>query len=574
MQFLSPVKNQELAAIFEDLADLEEIEGNKWGAISYRRVSASILALSEDINLYRERNQLKQIDGVGDAIEKKIIQFLETGAIQKHQEMLKKYPVDFANLRKIQGLGSKTIAVLYRELGVKNIEDLKNAIKEHRISELKGFTVKTEEKLKKGLEIVEKVSGRKLLADVYDYIHGLADSLKKTGFFEVATIAGSTRRMKETVGDIDILAVSKTPEKAVQAFISMPETKGIIVKGETKVTVVLDIGLTCDLRLLDAESYGAALQYFTGSKEHNIVMRDLAIQKGLKLNEYGLFREDVKVAGRTEEEVYRTIGLDWIPPELRENAGEIDAAFNHRLPDLVKFEDVKGDFHTHTARTDGISTIEDLAEKASSLGLSYIVVTDHSKSLKVANGLDEQGYTDLFRDIDRYNESSEKIKLLKGTEMEILKDGTLDLKLGILEQMDFVMGAMHQWVGPDRKQNTDRMVNAINSGMLDVVAHPTGRLIGTREPHNIDFDMVFEACRENGVALEVNGSAERSDLPPDLIRRAREYGLKFTLGSDTHRPEHMKYLKFAVAIARRGWLSKDQILNTSGPDKIRNFRHK
>ncbi len=568
------MKNQDLAGVFEDLADLSEIDNDKWGAIAYRRVAASIAKLSEDIVVYYERGTLRSIDGVGSAIEKKIIQFIESGEIEKHQEMLSKYPVDFANLRKIQGLGSKTIAVLYRELGIKNIEDLKGAIEAHRIRDLKGFTEKTEDKLRRGIEIVSRVSGRKLLASAYDYVHGLAEELEKSGFFDKVTVAGSTRRLKETIGDADILVTSKDPAGGIEFFLSMNQTREIIVRGESKVTVVLDIGLTCDLRILEPSSYGAALQYFTGSKEHNIRMRDLAIQTGLKLNEYGLFRGDEQVAGETEESVYSRLGLDWIPPELRENAGEIEAAMDHTLPDLVRFEEVKGDYHTHTKRTDGIGTIKDLADQAERLGLKYVVVTDHSRSLPVAHGLDEAGYMDLYREIDSFNEQRSSVKILKGTEMEILKDGSLDLDKELLAQMDFVMAAMHQWTSQDRAKNTERMVGAIESGMVDVIAHPTGRLIGTREPYNIDFERVFQACRDNAVALEINGFAERSDLPSDLVRRAKEFGLKFTLGSDTHRPEQMRFLEFATSIGRRGWLTGNDVLNTRDPEDLLKFRHR
>lgn len=559
--------------MFEELADLEEIEGNRWGAIAYRKVSASILKLTEDISAYGRRGELRTIDGVGTAIEKKILQYLESGQIEKLDEMKKKYPVDFSGLRKVQGLGSKTIAALYNSLGVRNIEDLRKAIESHQISSLKGFTEKTEEKLRRGLEIVSASAGRLLLANTFDYIQEMAENLRKSGFFQKVTVAGSTRRMKETIGDVDILVTSDVPSSGIDYFLSLKNVREIIVRGESKVTVSLDIGITCDLRIIDAESYGAALQYFTGSKEHNIRMRDIAIQKGLKLNEYGLFRGNESIAAGEEDQVYQALGLQPVPPELRENSGEIEAAIEGKLPGLLELSDIKGDFHTHTNRTDGFGTLDDLYAQARLMRLEYVIITDHSKSLPVAKGLDSKRFHDLFNDIDMFNRKAEGFMFLKGIEMEILRDGSLDMDRGTLSKMDFVMAAMHQWASSDMEENTSRIVKAVESGQIDVLAHPTGRLIGTREPYRIDFDSVFQACRDSSVALEINGFAERSDLPSDLVMRAREYGLKFSLGSDTHKPEQMKYLKFACSIARRGWLGKNDILNVRSPEELKKFRH-
>lgn len=561
--------NRELASIFEEMGDIEEIEGNRWESIAYRRVALSIGTLSEDIKEIYKRGELRKIDGVGKAIELKIIEFIENGKISKHEEMKKKYPVDFTTLGKIQGLGPKRIAVLYRELNVRNIDDLKKAAEDDEISKLSGFGEKSQESIKKNIDTFLKTgSSRLVLGYYYDQFYSILEKLKANRHFIRADIAGSVRRMKDTIGDLDILAVCDNPSECVKYFLSLDEVGSTIVSGETKVSVQLDIGINCDLRMVPLESYGAALQYFTGSKEHNIRTRDIAISKGMKLNEYGLFRDDTMVAGDSEEEVYKELGLEWVPPELRENMGEIEASASRKMPTLLKNEDVLGDFHTHTDESDGRSTLEEMINAARGLGYKFIVISDHSVSLKIANGLDEKRFRKQFNDIDEMNEKYEDIKILKGVELEILKDGSLDLPDTLLAEMDFVIGGLHQNISDDIKSNTDRFIKAIRSGLISTIAHPTGRLIGTREPYRIDFPRVFAACEENKVAIEINGFPERSDLPFDLVKKASGYKVDFSLGSDSHSTEHLKYLRFAVAVARRGWLAKDRVLNCMEIDKV------
>lgn len=561
--------NRELALIFEEMGDIEEIEGNRWESIAYRRVALSIGTLSEDVKEIYRRGELKEIDGVGKSIELKIIQYIEEGKISKYEEMKKKYPVDFTILRKIQGLGPKRIAVLYRELGIKNIEDLKEAVEEDRISTLSGFGEKSQESIRKNIEIYLRTgSSRLVLGYYYGQFTAILDKLLKSGHFSRADIAGSVRRMRDTIGDLDILAVCDNPAECVDYFLSLDEVHSTVVRGETKVSVLLDIGINCDLRIVPLESYGAALQYFTGSKEHNIRTRDIAISRGMKLNEYGLFRDDSIVAGGTEEEVYRALGLEWIPPELRENMGEIEAASEGKLPDLIRAEDVLGDFHTHTSESDGRSSLEEMVSAAADFGHEFIAITDHSVSLKIANGLDEKRFRKQFSNIDRLMEKYKQISILKGVELEILKDGSLDLPEGILKEMDFVIGGLHQNISEDIKINTNRFVKAIESGHISTIAHPTGRLIGTREPYRIDFPRVFEACENNNVAIEINGFPERSDLPYDLVKKAMEYKVNFSLGSDAHSTEHLKFLNFSVAVARRGWVTKDRVLNCRKQEKL------
>lgn len=555
--------NRELASIFEDLADMEEIEDNKWKSLAYRKVAASISLLPEDIVEIYRRKSLRNIPGVGESIEKKIIEYIETGKISKHEELMSKLGVDLDSMRNIQGLGPKRIMALYNALGIRNLDDLMKEIRMDRVSSVPGFGAKSQNNLDKAIQLyLSNGSDRVPIALIYDDIQIFAEKLRKSGHFMNVEIAGSVRRFKETIGDIDILVSSTDPSGAGDYFTSLKEVRHTNVKGDTKISVLLDIGLNCDLRIVEQKSLGAALQYFTGSKEHNIRVRDIAIKAGMKLNEYGLYRGNRSVAGATEQSIYKSLGMVWIPPEMRENMGEIEASLEGKLPSLVDFEDVNGDFHVHTNATDGFSTLEEIIEAAKLLGHKFIAITEHSKSLKIAKGMDEKGFRERNALIDSMNEKEAGIRILKGVELEILKGGELDLPPSVLEDMDVVIGAFHQGISDDLEINTSKLINAINSGLLTTIAHPTGRLIGYRDPIKLNFDRIFNACEENDVAIEINGQPTRSDLPYNLVKKAREYGINFTLGSDAHSTSQLKYLKFATAIAKRGWLEKKDILNT------------
>jgi DNA polymerase (family 10) len=367
--------------------------------------------------------------------------------------------------------------------------------------------------------------------------------------------------MRESIGDVDMLASSTRRREASEAFIGSEFVSGVVVAGESKITVNLKIGITCDLRFIDADSIGAALQYFTGSKDHNVHLRDLAVSKGYKLNEYGLFKGENRIAGRDEKSIYENLGLEFIEPELRENTGEIEAALNGTLPDIVKYEDIKSDLHMHTNDSDGRNSLEEMLERAKKNGLEYLAMTNHSAGLKIAHGLDPERFSELNA---RIEEESKKLGIpaLKGVELEILRDGSLDLTGNTLDRMDYVLAALHQYISQDRKENTDRVVKAIQSGRVNAIAHPTGRLIGTREPYNIDLDTVIEKCLENHVFIEINGFPERSDLPADIVRRVQNAGVRFALGSDAHGVADLRFIRFATAIARRGWLTPDKVVNT------------
>jgi DNA polymerase (family 10) len=559
------VSNKDLADKLYDIADILEIQDTKWEPRAYRNAALTISGLSEDITVIYKKGKLLELEGVGKSIAGSIQEYIETGKIKKYEELRKKYPIDFTTFRKIRGLGPKRVYSLYKNLNIKNVHDLRISLDKHNIRKLEGFGPKSEEDIMKNLESFMNVKNdRLLLGYVIDYVDNLTNKLLKSGLFEDVKVAGSIRRMKETIGDIDILAISDKPDKCMDFFSRMDEVKEVIVKGPTKTTVSLGIGTTCDIRILQKKSFGAAMQYFTGNKEHNVKVRKIAISRGLKLNEYGLFNGKKVVSAEDEREVYKKLGIDWIPPELRENTGEIEAAQSHSLPKIVEYDELIGDMHVHTRDSDGMNSLEEMAIAAEKNGSKYIALTNHSKSLPVAHGLDEKRFSEFNIQVDKFNDSEGQIRLLKGVEIEILKDGSLDLNDSCLAGMDFVIGALHQNLRMGSKELTTRLIKAINSGRINTVAHPMDRLIGEREKLKLDFERVLEACKKNDVLLEINGYPERSDLPFDLVRKAKEFGVKFSLGSDSHRIEHLRFIKLAGAIARRGWLGKNDVINTLG----------
>ena len=554
--------NQDLSGMFDEMADMEELEGNRWQSLAYRKVSASIQTLGEDITDIYRRGKLREIDGVGDAIEKKIVQFIEHGTIDKYDDLKKKYPIDFLSLKKIQGLGPKKIFVLYSSLGVRNVEDLIKVIEDGKISGLPGFGSKSESNLQKSVKTYLLSGSRRLfLADVYDYVSGMRKKLLESGLFTTVEIVGSCRRMRETVGDVDILAVSDRSSDSMDLFSGLPEVDALINRGPSKMTAVLKIGLNCDFRLFPKDSIGAAMQYFTGSKSHNIRLRDIAISKGMKLNEYGLFTGDKQIAGSDESSVYNGLGMSWIEPELRENMGEIEAAISHDLPKLIAYKEVRGDLHCHLAVSGEKTTLEDLAKAASHNKLEYIAVI-------VNPGLGDAGAEEKKRAISNLLERAGKIndsgsfKIITGIETEIKRDGSPEENYDILKKVEFVLGYINDGISTDAGENTRRMLSGIESGMITGIAHPTGRIIGKQEGFPMDMDRIFQSCSDNHVLLEIDGFPERSDLPFDLVRRAKDYNVRFLLGSDSKDPLELRYLRFATAIARRGWLQKEMVVNS------------
>ncbi len=555
------MKNKELADIFDKWADILEFMGdNPYHIRAYRNAARLIRDLSEDIEVLAKEGKLSQLPGIGQRLQAKILEFLRTGKIEEFERLKQQVPDTIFTLLDIPGVGPKTVKLLYEKLGVRSIEDLKRAIERGDLLKLPGFGPKKVEKIKKGIELYEKSGGRILLGVAVFIADRIVSQLKEHSAVERISVCGSTRRMKETVGDIDILASGKNNLEIIEAFVNLPNVKEVLWKGTKKATVIVEEGEQVDLRVIEPDSYGAALQYFTGSKAHNIHLRTICLKLGYKLNEYGLFKGEERIAGKTEEEIYSALGMDTPPPEIREDTGEIEAALEHKLPNLVGYDEIRGDLHIHSNWSDGASTIEDYVKKAIEMGYRYIAISDHSKSLKVANGLSEEDLLRRNYEIDKLNEKySGKIKILKGAEVDILPDGSLDYSDEILSQLDFVIAAIHSRFNQD---NTERILKAINNPYVNAIAHPTGRIIGQREGYPLDLERIMKAAVETGTALEVNSYYNRLDLRDAHCRLAKKFNVKLVINTDSHHVDHMWMIKLGVGTARRGWVEGKDVINT------------
>ncbi len=553
------MKNKELADIFDKWADILEFMGdNPYHIRAYRNAARLIRDLSEDIEVLAREGKLSSLPGIGQRLQAKILEFLRTGKIEEFEKLKSKVPDTIFTLLDIPGVGPKTVKLLYDKLGIRSLEDLKRAIERGDLLKLPGFGVKKVEKIRKGIELLEKSGGRILLGVAVFIADRIVEQLKEHSAVERISVCGSTRRMKETVGDIDILATGKNLD-IIEAFVSLPNVREVLWKGTKKATVIVEEGEQVDLRVIEPESYGSALQYFTGSKAHNIHIRTICLKKGYKLNEYGLFKGDKKIAGRTEEEIYEALGMDTPPPELREDMGEIEAALEHRLPSLIDYGDIRGDMHIHSDWSDGASSIEGIALKAIEMGYEYIAICDHSKSLKVAGGLTEEEVRERNKEIDKLNAKlNGKLRILKGMEVDILPDGTLDYSNDLLSELDFVVAAVHSRFSRD---NTERILKAMENPYVNVIAHPTGRVIGQREGYPVDIEAVIKKAAETGTALEVNAYYNRLDLRDSHCRIAVRHGVKLVISTDSHHVDHMWMVKLGVGTARRGWVEKKDVLN-------------
>ncbi len=556
------MKNRELARIFLRIADTIELKGgDRFRAIAYRRAAATLEDLTEDIQIVAQEGRLQELYGVGKAIASKIEEYLKTGRMRKYEKELKGIPEELLDLLAIQDLGPKTLALAHKELGIRNLEDLKRVVNDGTLAKLSRIGEKKAENIRKGIENFEKSRERMAISEATEISGETVEYLKACPEVEQVTPAGSLRRMKETVGDIDILATGNNGEKIVDYFTSYARTERVLASGGTKGSILVRANgemRQVDLRILPRESFGAALQYFTGSKEHNIKLRRIARERGLKISEYGVFRGKDRMAGRTEEEVYKTVGLPFIPPELREDRGEIEAGFKRELPCLVEQSDIKGDLHVHTNHSDGTSTILEMAKFAESLNYQYVAICDHSRSVKYAGGLSEDKLRKQIDEIDKLNTQS-KVRILKGTEVDILKDGSLDFSDNLLEELDIVVAAIHTGF----KQNvTDRIIKAIENRNVDIIAHPSGRLINRREGYEVDLEAIINSARKFGKILELNACPDRLDLNDQNLRRAKEARVKISIGTDAHAATEMRWMRFGVGIARRGWLEKNDVINT------------
>ncbi len=564
------MKNRELAQLLHEMSILLEVEGkDRFKPRAYARAARAVSSLGEDIESIAARGELTDIPGVGKSIAKKIEEYLRTGRIEKLEALREKIPVKVAELEAIPGVGPKTIKTLYESLGVTDLDSLEAAIREGRLKGLRGIGTKTIEQISEGIALVRAGMSRVLLSDALALAESLVEHIRSQVPVKRIDIAGSVRRRKETIGDIDILVCADDGEAVAGALMNSPETADVLVHGDTKTSVRLRGGTQVDLRLLAEESYGAGLQYFTGSKDHNVHLRSIAMRKGLRLNEYGLFDKDRMVAGREEQDIYSTLGLQFIPPELREDRGEIEAAQKNELPILISPNDIKGDLHVHTNQSDGANTLEEMVTAAEVLGHEYLCISDHSKSLTIAGGLDEGGLLRQMDRIDELNASGRwRVRILKGIEVDILPSGELDLDDSVLSQLDVVVASVHSHLKDDRATMTERVVTALGNRHVDILGHPTGRMLLRRPRIEIDLERVFEAARENQVIMELNSHPVRLDLNDANLRLAKEMGLLIAINTDSHRTQELENLRFGVAQARRGWLTAEDVINTRSVDDL------
>lgn len=563
-----PVTNTRIARILAELADVLEVGGtDSFRVRAYRTAARRLEGLGESaahVATTGGVKALKELPSIGEAMAKKIVEIVETGTLAKLDEARKKVPHELTDLLGIEGLGPKKLHVLHRELGVGDLVDLERVLAEGRVAELAGFGKRSEQKLNAAIERFRRHLGRYRRADVEPVASELRAALLALPGVRRVEVAGSFRRGRETIGDVDLLAIADDPPLVMRAFASASGVEDVIVSGETKTSIRLTGGLQVDLRIVDEESFGAALHYFTGSKEHNVRIRGMARDVGLKINEYGVFRGDERIAGGREEEVYRVVGCDWIPPELREDRGEFDAARTGTLPELLTTEDMLGDLQMHSTASDGKNTVEEMALAARELGRQYIAITDHSKAVAVANGLDDRRMREHAEAIRAVRVPG--IRVLTSVEVDIMKDGSLDLLDNTLAQLDLVVASVHSSMQLPQPEMTARVLRAIESGLIHVLAHPTGRLLLRREPYEIDMEAVIQACVAHGVALEINAHPARLDLSDVHARMARDLGAKIVISTDAHTAEDLALMRHGVGVARRAWLTRGDVLNTLPAD--------
>ncbi|GAB6264907.1 MAG: DNA polymerase/3'-5' exonuclease PolX [Methanothrix sp.] len=561
---IDSVKNREIAGILYQMAELLELHAeNRFKIIAYSRAARAIESLTEDIEQVCRDGRLEGIPGVGKAIAEKIKEYLRTGRIQSHQDLLADTPQGLAELLQISGLGPKTVFMLHEKLDITNLDELEKAAREHRIRRLPRMGVVREKNILKSIERYRKRSNRILYSTAESIVDEILTYLGGIEGLEHATAAGSYRRRKETVGDIDILATAARPEEIVAAFVKMPLVEEVLAKGPTKASVIMNDTIQVDLRIVEHRSYGTVLQYFTGSKEHNVSMRQLALDRGYSLSEYSLTRlaNGQDLFFDQEEEVYQALGLQYIPPELREDRGEIEAALGGRLPKLVEAKDIRGDLHVHSIWSDGRASIIELAQAARSLGYEYIALSDHSPSVGIAGGIGREKMEEKIEAVAEANDSLEGITVLMGAEVDIKADGSLDYPDDLLERMDVVIASVHMAQQQKERTITGRLISAIENQNVDIIGHPTGRIINQREPSDMDFHAVLEAAARAGTALEINAHPSRLDLNDVNARAAKEMGVQMSINSDAHDAGQLLNMKYGINVARRAWLEKKDLIN-------------
>jgi DNA polymerase (family 10) len=575
------MSNATLSAIFDQMADVMEILGeDRFRVNSYRKVARVIGEMPTDVQVLLENGQLGETPGIGKSTLAKIEEFVKTGAITAHQELLGRIPPTLLELLSIPGVGPKSVKTLHEDLHVRSIADLKQALDDKLVETLPGFGEKKAAAIRRGIEFLEKATGRIRLDQAMAAAEVALEYLRQLPGIDRIQPAGSLRRRAETIGDVDILVTTdsagtpETPEQIIESFAKAPFVERVLGAGGTKGSVIIRLGTTpvqVDVRVVPPESFGAAAQYFTGSKAHNVRLREIALKAGLKLNEYGLFRGDKIVAGAVEEKIYEELGLDFIEPLLREDRGEIQAAQEHALPKLVRLEDIRGDFHAHTVATDGSATIEEMAQAAQELGYEFLCITDHSQSTTIANGQSPTRLAKQIREIHRISAKLKGITLLAGAEVDILAGGVLDFEDALLADLDFVVASIHSALGSAREKVTTRTLKAMDNRYVSSIGHPTGRVIGYREAMDLDMPAVIEHAARTHTALEINADPSRLDLKDVHCRMAVEAGVKLAIGTDAHSTGSLSLMPFGVATAGRGWATKADVLNTLPLSRLRSW---
>ena len=572
------MRNQDIAKIFYEIAFFLAMEEIPFKPSAYEKAALSLETLADDAeDVYKKGGikALEEIPGVGESIAEKIAEYLKTGKIKEYENLKKEMPVDIKELSAVEGLGPRMIRDLYEGLKIKNLQDLEKAAKIGQVRNLPNFGEKTEQNILQGIEFLKRTKGRFLLGEIIPAVDEILENLKSLKEVKKISPAGSVRRMKETIGDADILITSSNPKKVIDYFVSMPGIVKIWGQGPTKASIRLEKGFDVDLRVLPENQFGSALQYFTGSKEHNIALRKIAIEKGFKLNEYGLFKGKKIIACKTEEEVYKALGLSYIEPELRENTGEIETALKNKLPKIVGYQDIKGDLHIHSNWNGGLNSIEEIAEAAQEMGYEYIGISDHTKFLIIEHGLDEKRLLQQRKEIEKLNSRfkilNSKFRILQGCEANILADGSIDIKDEALAKLDYVIAGVHSQLKMGRKEMTERIIKAMRNLNVDIISHPTGRIIKRREEYEIDFDEILKVAKETKTILEINSSLSRLDLKDINIRKAVAAGVKMAINADSHHFDYLRFLNLGISQARRGWATKNDIINAWPLEKLLKF---
>jgi DNA polymerase (family X) len=566
-----PIHNHDIAAIFEQVADLLEIEdANPFRVRAYRNAARTVDSLSQSLaDLVDRGEDLSALSGIGKDLAGKIKEIVATGSLKLLAELEARTPPELAEMMKIAGLGAKRVHLLHEKLGIKTAQDLKEAALAGKIKGIKGFGDKIEQQIKEGLGGITTEEKRFKLSRVEPVAQSLVEYLKGAPDVKEAIVAGSYRRRKETVGDLDILVTCSHSNAVMEAFVHYEDVEKVLARGDTKSSVVLRSGLQVDLRVVPEESYGAALHYFTGSKAHNIAIRQLGVKKGLKINEYGVFEGEKRVAGKTEAEVFDLVDLPYIEPELRENRGEVEAAPKGKLPKLITLEAIKGDLHAHTKATDGRNTLEEMATAAQDRGYAYLAITNHSKRVSMAHGLNAADLAKEIAEIDRLNSKLKGLVVLKAIELDILADGKLDLPDEILQDLDLTVCSVHYNLNLSRDQQTERIMRAMDNPHFNILAHPTGRLINKREPYEVDLERLLAAAQERGCFMELDAQPDRLDLADIYCKLAKDMGVKLTIDTDAHSIRDLAFMRYGIDQARRGWLEPDDVLNTRPLKELR-----